>query len=313
MEQILLNTLTHKIEIFDKKLASAKLHRSKISIHDFQYFVKNLNIYESSLKSNEFYILFLIENFETILKIKNKLKSVPANYSRKQSFYKSFYKYQLTESQLDYITKKYKDIFEVKLGFTDKYEHTQLKINILFSNFLKGITYFKNQKLLSFPVYHRKESCGSKQYNAYTKFYKRDTNKYKNIMFRKASSRICYIERYIYNVIYNLYFKEQDSRHRVELKKMERICQNYNYNNMKINVIFDKKIPIGLVIENGNREIEYYYKTYNIVDTSSTNNDIFKIQYKKPVKCIKCVNNTLVYKKTQSFQKKEQWQKGKHL
>ena len=57
MEQILLNTLTHKIEIFDKKLASAKLHRSKISIHDFQYFVKNLNIYESSLKSNEFYIL----------------------------------------------------------------------------------------------------------------------------------------------------------------------------------------------------------------------------------------------------------------
>ena len=107
----------------------------------------------------------------------------------------------------------------------------------------------------------------------------------------------CYIERMIYNYIYNHVFYEQDIGHMHELKNIERIYQDFYKNeNLAIQVIFssDQLHPHQLIITttklNDQPIVEIYTKPYDteIVD------------------CIKYIGSQK-YEKTQTFLKESNW------
>jgi hypothetical protein len=131
----------------------------------------------------------------------------------------------------------------------------------LATRFCKGITFFStNGGIDAIPFYHRNNSCGP--LSGINR-----TNKY----FVKN----CYIERMIYNYIYNHVFYEQDIGHMHELKNIERIYQDFYKNeNLAIQVIFssDQLYPHQLIITttklNHQPIVEIYTKPYDaeIVD-----------------------------------------------
>ena len=178
-------------------------------------------------------------------------------------------------------------IFKNILGF-DK--HIPLGITIIFENFIKGITYFKDEIEKTLPIYHRAASCGNKKQN-FRKLYLENngTEEYKKKHIYK-----CYLERLIYDDMYRnltLFFPKstdendhkQNEGHKYQLN--ERAKNFYNYftgNEIEINIMYEGKFPTFMIIHyKKNGEIikrEEYIKTTYVDDYGNTqySDNVFK-------------------------------------
>jgi hypothetical protein len=165
----------------------------------------------------------------------------------------------------------------------------------LFSNFCKGITYFKNNiGIDEIPVYHREQSCGSKEMTASEKFVESD-NKNKQIYLRN-----CYIERFIYDQIYINTFHNQNIEHLIELRQIERLYQNaFPYENLVIKVSYRDDIhPCCLVLTYTTKDGLLIRETY----TKSINNQINH--------CKKFSSDGNEYEKIQTYDQEVGWIKS---
>jgi hypothetical protein len=93
--------------------------------------------------------------------------------------------------------------------------HMPLGITILFENYIKGITYFSNEKenKNQIPIYHRASSCGNKKKN----FRDLLKNNLINEEIKKSHIKKCYLERLIYDDMY----REMSFHFPLELKNQE--------------------------------------------------------------------------------------------
>jgi hypothetical protein len=114
----------------------------------------------------------------------------------------------------------------------------------IFAEFVKGITFFQSDvtPTLETPAYHRPLSCGSGDLTFREKFVIDASMSDIVVNRRKRALRTCYIERMVYNNIYEYVLDKQDTGHRVELQQLERLYQDY-YPGHKLTV--DTNIGIG--------------------------------------------------------------------
>lgn len=124
----------------------------------------------------------------------------------------------------------------IPLNFNRTYEIKTKLITEIFTNFVRGITYFKSEfQDFRYPIYHRNASCGSTNQTSDEKFVKTLYGPDKSLYVQR-----CYIERKIYDKIYKRFFNYQDIGHLHELKIVEQYYDTYFPNdNLKITLIFD--------------------------------------------------------------------------
>lgn len=125
---------------------------------------------------------------------------------------------------------------------TRRFQHMPTK---LFNRFVRGITYFHDQPVISEPVYHRNDSCGAATLNYVTKFVTRGAHQLSDDSLER-----CYIERLVYDAIYTTIFYKQDLGHLRELRNIERLYQQKNSGQtIKVDIRFDNLIfPASLEI-----------------------------------------------------------------
>ena len=176
------------------------------------------------------------------------------------------------------------------------------------TEFCKGITYFSGEVITERPFYHRESSCGTGKLTASQKFLsKRTVTESPSHQAIKAKVRKCYLERTIYDQIYNDILHYQDLPHFAELRKMERYYQdNYNERRITALIYYRNQIePESLIITTfgdavGDKIEEHYEKTAS-----------------KVVKCTKRVfkDNVLVafFSKEQTEDLETMWIEAKQI
>ena len=97
----------------------------------------------------------------------------------------------------------------------------------LFTTFMRGITYFTHE-IANVPVYHRDVSCGDKSKTFTEKFIIQPTNSNVSSKKKKAIIKLCFIERKVYDMLYQNTIHEQDLGHLYELKNVERLFEQYH-------------------------------------------------------------------------------------
>ena len=120
----------------------------------------------------------------------------------------------------------------------------------IFKEFVKGITYFKPEKIATHaaagareePIYHRKRSCGTGLLSLKAKFQKPVSEG--TASANRDRLRICYIERQIYNQIYQFVLTLQNIPHKLELDKTERLCDRLCGVSISVDVTFDKEVKL---------------------------------------------------------------------
>lgn len=158
--------------------------------------------------------------------------------------------------------------------------HMPLGITIVFENYVKGITYFSDEKENKdqIPIYHRASSCGNKKKN-FREILKNNSIEEK----KKKHIKKCYLERLIYDNMYrkmSLHFPlelknqelKQNNGHSYQLT--ERSKNYYLEEEIKIEILYENNFPILLTIyyiTSGKRtKIERYLKTTYIDDYGNT-------------------------------------------
>jgi hypothetical protein len=128
----------------------------------------------------------------------------------------------------------------------------------IFNEFIKGITYFRDEAPADNPRYHRLRSCGPKNKTIISRF-ENPSDKY---FVRK-----CYIERSIYNQIYKHFFEKQDLGHLNELKNTERYyIKHFPNEHLQIRIVYDPitHYPYRLILTDPlNKRKETYTKHWN--------------------------------------------------
>lgn len=176
----------------------------------------------------------------------------------------------------------FKDIYTQRLRNLLRVQYNRIVIPIRFNQIIagliegvtrtftelsKGITFFQSeQQQLRWPVYHRDVSCGTKHLATAQKFVK---TKFGPDM-AQAISR-CYIERLIYNEIFQNELGYQDIPHKIELDDVARHYDKYfPHSNLKVKIRFFHHMPITVDVIT-NDIIEKYTKT---LDVNGNYNDI---------------------------------------
>lgn len=183
-----------------------------------------------------------------------------------------------------------------------KFYHLPTKV---FNAFVKGITYFATEHVTESPVYHREASCGTSSLNIEKKFKRKHGYSLGSAVTNKEHVRLCYIERQIYNQIFEEILYRQDLGHLVELKRMSRLEQDmYPAINLRVTVShFKGNFPTQLRIDNGEYDPidpnAYYAETY-IKDPNGNYVRCTKYEKSQP------------YHKFQSFDKELPWLPGVH-
>ena len=115
---------------------------------------------------------------------------------------------------------------------------------VIFAEFVKGVTFFQSDitSALESPPYHRPLSCGTANLTFLQKFEITGSMSATKINHCKRALRTCYIERMIYDNIYEYVLDKQNIGHHVELLQLERLYQDY-YPDHKLTV--DTNIGIG--------------------------------------------------------------------
>lgn len=206
--------------------------------------------------------------------------------------------------------KKWSHPFLTTLQWKGAYKRWQTRATSLFTKFCEGITYFKEEMQINRdPIYHRNASCDflitrSKESNVkFTKWLFQDN---KNIVER------CYIERLIYNKIWENTIDYQNVPHALELDNVARIFeQHFPYISLNIHVLFWGQVPYRLTIHKKRRlgfnigiDLEDSTETYTrtILDPNVPTYDSY-------VACIKSGPGSM-FVKNQTFEKYEEWVKA---
>lgn len=169
-----------------------------------------------------------------------------------------------------------------------------------FTEICKGITYFEGDgtpDTIERPIYHRPVSCGSKRMTFMEKFVVPKYATAAQTLAIHQATRLCYLERLIYDKIFFQVLHYQDARHGKELRNMERLFQNY-YPGEKIVVEVNLEGSCVVTItthKNESKVIETYTK---------------KKWNAQPVDCRKRMvvsTNVREWKKQQGFDKQMPW------
>ena len=190
-----------------------------------------------------------------------------------------------------------------------------LRITRVFEDFIQGITYFRKETVHGEqPIYHRLTSCGPGT-NAFRTRYNQCNNGMSKKAKQLSKTRIqtCYIERLIYDKLYNtqtLFFpargnsvSSQDQGH---LNWLEQTKADFKTCFPNIDIVvelndFDGLMPSKLTIirrkKNGNSSREVYIK--DIIHGEIKTYDVF-------VQCSLFANNK-EKRKVQRFEKEEKW------
>jgi hypothetical protein len=170
----------------------------------------------------------------------------------------------------------------------------------IFTEICKGITYFEGDATpdtIGRPTYHRPTSCGSKRMTFKEKFeVPKDATATQTRAIQQAT-RLCYLERLIYDKIFFQVLHYQDVRHAQELKNMERLFQDY-YPGEKIVVEVDLEGSCVVKITTSKNES-------NVIETY-----IKKKWNAQTVDCLKEMvvsTNVRGWTKQQSFEKLMPW------
>jgi hypothetical protein len=130
----------------------------------------------------------------------------------------------------------------------------------VFNSFVKGITYFdSDDNTLESPNYHRLASCQSSRVPM--------EDKVQNVQ-DPTFIKTCYIERLIYNELYNHYLHHQDINHMHELYKTEKYYFQF-FPNETVNISINYDInhyPYQLIINftiDGIVSVETYTKNWD--------------------------------------------------
>jgi len=264
---------THKIATFLSIYSLIKNNKIDSNLKNLiQEFVKETDIsIMNTIKEN--YLLELYDINSILIGTKSELLDL--NKTQK-SFYRSLY-----------------DILFNKLNIKSSSYFTKVP-TLLFTEFCKGITYFRDDETSLIPIYHREYSCGSAVKNHIEKFAILDSDNVATKNKKKYAIRKCYIERKIYDKIYTKIKGLQEIRHLVELQKIERLYQEY-FPNQSIDIEIKYKNDLRpekliiIVIHGENKLIEEYIHHKN-----------------NTVKCIKLMNS-VKYKKEQTWEKENIW------
>lgn len=171
----------------------------------------------------------------------------------------------------------------------------------VFTEFIKGITFFAGDPVRENPVYHRTSSCGTGELTVADKFRRTRGYSEESGYLNREHVKRCYIERLIYNEIFENILYTQDHGHLRELKEMERLYQDlYPTSNLAVKVgHFEgtpRIFPTSLRVTDGDMYTEDYRK--------DANSNI--------VRCLK-VDNGQTYHKFQTFDAETPWLPGSHL
>jgi hypothetical protein len=172
----------------------------------------------------------------------------------------------------EFLSKDERDVFRMEVNrllsvFRRRPSFLELPTAV-FNEFCKGITYFDNELRVECPAFAD-----------------------------KATVRLCYIERLIYDAIYSQILYKQDTSHLVEKQAMDRLQQDYfPTENISIEIAYnDVVFPVGLTI----------------TSTSYKHSHVVIEKYTKPwntttVACEKKEDGRF-YRKTQDFHGKTEW------
>jgi len=187
------------------------------------------------------------------------------------------------------------------------------KITRIFENFIKGITYFENEKedVDQVPIYHRLFSCGPRDIGQ-LRCNQGLTRKERALVKKKVEK--CFIERLIYDNIYksqslhfpsSVFYKEP-SQNDGHIYRLSRVKDDFTtcfpQVKIQIHMEYDQMYPIKLTIlreQRGHVIKEEYMRTLNKMDvcTMYTETDI---------QCTKIVKNQRFFK-FQSFKGQVKW------
>ena len=268
---LLLNEKNIKNNDFLEKIDDGKKNQIINITKEFIKILKNINPNHILLQG------FIDKNYTELIKLKHILTKLKTSNSR---------------SCIDIL-------FKNILHF---HSNMPLGITITFEHFVKGITYFSNEKenKSQIPIYHRAASCGNKRKNF------RDLISQNHISdeAKKIHIHKCYLERLIYDDMYkHLTFHfpknkntQELAQNKGHLHQLHSRAQNYfNHflgEDIKIQLFYDNLFPSMLNVfyyrDNILLRTERFIKTTYIDDYGNT-------QYSDNVICSKIENNNETY------------------
>jgi hypothetical protein len=268
-------------------------------VKHFRHFVINITIgYDKHLKD-------IIKDLEVLIKlnidINKKAEFIDRNignlYMIHNTLVGEWANLHLSSINIKNNRSSHDKFMKTKLGIPNIQNYAKQYPTRIFTEFCKGITYFSDEiTQYANPIYHRNVSCGNKLIESETKFRHSLLNTKISKSKKNSYLRRCYIERIIYDKIYNDILKEQDLGHLNELQIVTRLYQD-NHPNERISIeIYYKEntsYPYKIIIET--RETQEIY-----------NKIIINGLYKDEVYCKKIMNNKK-YSKIQTFIKEESW------
>lgn len=166
----------------------------------------------------------------------------------------------------------------------------------VFTEFVKGITYFRTDANHEWPIYHRLNSCGSGELDVKKKFRRKQGYSNDAGMDNRARVRTCYIERLIYDKIFSAILFRQNVAHLHELQDMERLHDDL-YPGVQLQVHVGKFVGTN--------------PTYvSIIDQNTKDEEIYE---KEPesniVRCSK-IEGGAHFHKMQTFERATPWLPG---
>lgn len=207
----------------------------------------------------------------------------------------------------------------------------QTFVNNVFTEFVKGITYFQVDTVHQPPVYHRDSSCGQRNRAGLAGLdcTGHDTGS-DEWTHRSSKVRNCLVDRLVYDQIFCKYhpFCEQDLRHAHMLRDTDRAMNKFEscFPNTPLHVTLewsaDGLFPTVLNVQIGNatkRVSEIYMKTLNAYDPATCNcnaisnlNVDVSTRYAATTACTKVVYDNesrvrLFLEKTQSWHAQTPW------
>jgi len=243
------NNLNNVIKLrskFNDLSVNSKVDNKILSVKEsiVDNFIKALNDFYNSINNSKItdFTNFIKKNVEELSKLKDTLDG------QYRVLYDKVYDSTIKAKFLALDRK----IF-IKIKYNDYMTTKQRLVTRLFTDFSKGITFFKKEfQDGRFPVYHRNSSCGSNRITSDIRFtkmqYAQDKSKY---------IQRCYFERYMYDRIYNNIIGMQDIGHMNELQLITRIYESY-FPQQTINIYlqFIGDYPIAIIFEL-NKENKY--------------------------------------------------------
>jgi hypothetical protein len=288
MDIALSNVIKERNNFYNLALNN-KIGDQIITIDRANNFIKALEKFINLLNPTTDYELFIKTNLEEFKKLKEILVG-NTTFSDK---------YHIE------IVNKFKRLYNQIIGYM-KYkqiiEDKEYLITDIFTKFTQGITYFKPElQYLRWPIYHRNASCGSNKVKSIYKFKKTLFGPDKSNQLER-----CFIERIIYDKLYNKILSVQNFGHSFELQTIKRLFHDNIKYNIEIEIEYSNLYPIKLTL--------LYYDIYNtknidciikkeyIKTLDNTNN------YEDIIRCYKKDNcNNTEYSKLQTFNSYVTW------